>query len=560
MSYAFKHALIQDAAYQSLLVSTRQGYHVRIANTLETRFPEMTKSQPELIAHHYTEAGLSEQAVPYWRWAGELATAKFANREAIDHFGKGLGLIRDLEKADKHARIESELQLGMGYAQHRDGRTLEAMEAFEKAARCARDAKSTDCLARAAIGYEEVRWRFNLATDVGRELLEEAAQRLSEEDSILRASVLGALARELTHADPERSSALWEQAIRLARRAGDSEALYVVLRGSLFANRRPETFAQQLAVVEEAMQLAVLLGDKERELDMHGFLLYQHLEAGDLQAVTRSHKTSNELRKVVHLPFYDHIWMLNEVTLAYLSGRFDEAEQLAQEAQVLGDKMELDVDGPYGMQMFNIRRQQGRLREVAPLVELFLEQYSLDSTWRPGLALIHAELGNIEEARAEFENLAASDFTDIPRDAMWTGTMSYLSEVCVFLGDRRRAALLYQLLLPYVGYNVMVGAGVMCYGAACRYLGNLSTVLRRWEEAEKHYVEALRLNLQQGARPYVAHTQCDYAEMLRARGRNADRARADTLLEEAAVLARDLGMNELESKVESRRAPAPARD
>src|SRR5262249_46004081 len=68
--YVFKHALIQDAAYASLLKSTRQHYHQRIAQVLETQFPETTVGQPELLAHHCTEAGLMEQAVGYWYKAG----------------------------------------------------------------------------------------------------------------------------------------------------------------------------------------------------------------------------------------------------------------------------------------------------------------------------------------------------------------------------------------------------------------------------------------------------------------------------------------------------------
>ena len=74
-TYTFKHALIQDAAYQSLLRSTRQQYHQRIAQVLAERFPETTETQPELLAHHYTEAGLIAQAVAYWQQAGQRAAS-----------------------------------------------------------------------------------------------------------------------------------------------------------------------------------------------------------------------------------------------------------------------------------------------------------------------------------------------------------------------------------------------------------------------------------------------------------------------------------------------------
>jgi hypothetical protein len=82
-TYIFKHALIQDTAYQSLLKSTRLQYHRQIAQVLVDRFPETVETQPELLAHHYTEAGLSAQAIPYWQQAGQRAIQRSANAEAI---------------------------------------------------------------------------------------------------------------------------------------------------------------------------------------------------------------------------------------------------------------------------------------------------------------------------------------------------------------------------------------------------------------------------------------------------------------------------------------------
>jgi predicted ATPase len=107
--YVFKHALIQDAAYASLLKSTRQQVHQRIAQVLEAQFPEMVATQPELLAHHLTEAGHPAQAVGYWHRAGERAVARSANLEAISHLTKGLAVLQTLpETAD---RIQQELLL-----------------------------------------------------------------------------------------------------------------------------------------------------------------------------------------------------------------------------------------------------------------------------------------------------------------------------------------------------------------------------------------------------------------------------------------------------------------
>jgi predicted ATPase len=95
-TYTFKHALIQDVAYQSLLRSTRQQHHQRIAQALEVQFPETVETQPELVAQHYTAAACHEQAVHYWQRAGQRALERSALVEAIAHFTTGLALLDTL--------------------------------------------------------------------------------------------------------------------------------------------------------------------------------------------------------------------------------------------------------------------------------------------------------------------------------------------------------------------------------------------------------------------------------------------------------------------------------
>jgi predicted ATPase len=92
-TYRFKHALIQETASQSLLRSTRQQYHQRITQVLESHFPETAELQPELLANHYTEAGLIEQAVGYWHKAGRRASERSAHLEAVSHFTTGIEML-----------------------------------------------------------------------------------------------------------------------------------------------------------------------------------------------------------------------------------------------------------------------------------------------------------------------------------------------------------------------------------------------------------------------------------------------------------------------------------
>ena len=116
-TYSFKHALVQDTAYQSLLKSRRRPIHSRIVDTLQKQFGEVVKAEPELLAHHYTEAGRIEQAIPYWQQAGERAARHSANVEAIGHFTKALDVLRTLPEA-RAQPAGTHVASGLGGADH----------------------------------------------------------------------------------------------------------------------------------------------------------------------------------------------------------------------------------------------------------------------------------------------------------------------------------------------------------------------------------------------------------------------------------------------------------
>ncbi|MFL6234935.1 MAG: AAA family ATPase [Thermoanaerobaculia bacterium] len=108
--YLFKHALVQDAAYESLLKRERQQIHRRIAETLVTRFPETAETAPETLAHHYTEAGLIEPAIDFWVRAGRLASRRSADSEAISHLDRALRLLQGLTAGPERDRRELRIQ------------------------------------------------------------------------------------------------------------------------------------------------------------------------------------------------------------------------------------------------------------------------------------------------------------------------------------------------------------------------------------------------------------------------------------------------------------------
>lgn len=113
-SYVFKHVLLRDAAYDGLLKSRRARLHAAIAGALEQRFPEIMEAQPETLAHHLTEAGLTRKAIGYWLRAGKKAAARSANLEAIAHLRRGIEVVSHFPDDSDRDRIELDLQVALG--------------------------------------------------------------------------------------------------------------------------------------------------------------------------------------------------------------------------------------------------------------------------------------------------------------------------------------------------------------------------------------------------------------------------------------------------------------
>ncbi len=183
-------------------------------------------------------------------------------------------------------------------------------------------------------------------------------------------------------------------------------------------------------------------------------------------------------------------------------------------------------------QTYMLRREQGRLSELEAGLRAWAEQHPEVPAWRCVLVDLFTALGRNQDARREFEALAASEFAVLPRtDTQWLVSLVLLAEVCVVLEDEHRAEVLYELLRPHTGLNVVVGNTAVSWGSTDRLLGALAGILRRFEEAEGHFEAALEMHGRMGAHPWTAHTQHDFARMLQARGEARDRDRALELAE-----------------------------
>jgi tetratricopeptide (TPR) repeat protein len=199
-SYLFKHALVQDAAYSSFLRKHRQQLHARIAETLETRFPELVSTQPQVLAHHWTEANLTEKAIGYLLKAGQQALLRSAMAEAVAQLKKGLSLLNAMPGGMReHKQHELELRIALGPAliATRGYSSSEVGEALAEASALAEQMDRPDCLIPLLYGrwaYHAVRAEHRLAM-----LLAEKMEKLNNGGDDVGALLFGPFLHGINH-------------------------------------------------------------------------------------------------------------------------------------------------------------------------------------------------------------------------------------------------------------------------------------------------------------------------------------------------------------------------
>lgn len=297
------------------------------------------------------------------------------------------------------------------------------------------------------------------------------------------------------------------------------------------------------------MQIASAIGDGERLFQGHHYRLAILLERGDIPAVRVQLEANARLAEQLRQPAQRWYVRATMAILHLFEGRFSDAEALINEAFEAGRQAEsMHAVGVVRLQQYALRREQARLAELEEVLRGSVEEYAFWPWMRCALLHLYVELGRRADARSLLESIAAQDFADLPWDNDWLMGMSLLSEAVAHLRDTDRASRLYELLAPYSERNGY-GHPEFCTGSISRPLGVLAGMLGRHDEAERHFEEALEMNERMGARPWVAHTQHDYAAMLLSRGKVGDVQRAGSLLAAAHDTARALGMTALERRL-----------
>ena len=559
--YQFTHALVRLTLYDELRTGQRRRMHHTVGEAIESvhhRDPEPVLGD---LAHHFRSSGLGsdlERAIDYAARAGRTADAALAYEDAVSFFQNALDAL-DSSSADDPARRCTLLFL-LGEAQRKAADFPLAMETLRIAAAIARERGMASMFAEVSLAFANAVWRsdagwrsITFAESGSGPMLEEALEGLPEFDSGLRIQVMGLLARDRLHSGAvSEAKSLAEKAVAMARVLGDPAVLATALKGMADFPWEPNETGQLLADAIQMTEMAAQAGDKETV--SHGYFrqVVHSLELGNIQdtliAVEMMSRSNQRLRQYVYSVFE----LALKTTLALLRGALNEAEQTIVQIVRLQTRNETHISDAVSMLIFSLRREQGRLRDLGPMVSAFVRTNAAVA-WRPALALLYAELGDEISARTVLNELAADDFASLPRDGRWTTCLVFLAEVCVMLEDHARSSLLYKLLLPWTERNIVMGSGSGCWGSTDRFLGRLSRVMGYWLEAEHHFALALAMNERTGAQAPLAHTHLDYAEMLLARGYRGDHEKAEAHLRQAEARANTLGLIPLAGRIAATR-------
>ena len=552
----FTHILIREVIDRELAPDRRAALHRAAARALEARDASDPAAPLTDLVHHLFAAGAPD-AIDQARRAAERAAHRLAFEDAIGFLERALAA---LPADDSAARAE--LLLELAAARIRAGLGAAGRAAARSAADIARRLGEPELVARAALRYGDV-FVFAEVDPVLIELLEEALAGLPPGDSELRARALARLAAaRQPAADPEEPMRIARDAIAMADRVAGPATRLDVLQAASSAMLYFGDPSERVRLNRQLAELAARAGDPTRVLRAQVRLVFDHLELNDPAAADAAIAAAERLaRDLAHPAYLWHPPLLRAMR-AVMQGRFAEAEELAEGARALAEKVDdpnraLALAGQrLGLLLAAARHDalEAEAPELLDVVHRVVDLYYAASF----AVMVWARLGRLDLVRAELSRL--------PADLAWArGRMmaGWLAEGAAALGDADLAARLVDILRPLAARNLSWGVGsFVSEDSLARPLGIALSVAGRHEEAFRSFEDARGRVAALGAPPLAARLELDVAAALLRRDAPADRERARALLESAQATADRLGLaavGEAAALHLERMAPAPVR-
>lgn len=472
----FSHALVHHTLYDSLSAAARAAAHVAIAETLDGT------AAPALVASHWLRAGDHAAEVVHWaRLAGADALQQLAPEDAVRWFSVAVA-----HATDERSRLD--LMIDLGRAQ-RWGDAASFRGTLLGAAALAQRLGEPHALVRAALANH--RGGASRAGEVDAQrvhVLEQALQVVGPAPSAERALLLATIAMERSQGDEiDRSIALADEALAIARLLDDEETLFQVLLRVTEATRIPATLERRLAAAEELFGIAERLDDPVRL----GFAAIRDIrtkfEAARFADVDRPFQV---LRSVAHAdPFVQHNHESLQAVRAQFRGDFTSALAHAERARALGGS-EHDALAVYLSTTSMVHWDLGSMGTMLDVLDGVRRQFPGIVGFQPTAALAMVSAGHLDDARAILDDATSRGFGHVPLNPLWAMTISVFASLCIEVGDGHAAALLYDRMSPQRGRaNISVVSG---NGLVLESLAGLAVAAGRFDRAAADIEAGLR--------------------------------------------------------------------
>ncbi|MGH7435219.1 MAG: ATP-binding protein, partial [Polyangiaceae bacterium] len=550
-TYGFVHDTMREALYEDLSTARRVELHGRIARAIEER-PRGDFSINELAYHSYHSLPQADpsRVEQYAREAAEAAMGTFAYEEASEFYEWALEARRFRTDADP--RGQCELLLDFATALRLSGRVREAQKEIARAIEIARLSKFADLLSAAARKLRPSAATALVADPLALQALEEASALVTDGETSLRIRILAQLACMPPYSlSIEKSQELSAKAVALARQGDDAIDLVEALRSRLHALSGPDSIDELLAVADEIEGLEPYYKSQMRgEAELARFQGYIH--KGDMHGAERALEDLGRVGRALRRPETMWHYERDKATLAFQSGRFDEAQSVFHDLFAQGRRLRL----PYGKFFFMMhvlvlayeRTGFGILQNAETEWRAHLDWAASLPSYQAHEIRFLFEMKRTDEARQAFDAMARKGYGSITRELGYLNALAQLSVVAVGFGDRERAESLYALLRPYPSHNTPTNFGFY-QGSVSYFLGLLAGLLGRARDAAGHLEEALEMNTRLGCVPQIARTQLALASAVADDGPRGAR-RANDLVGQASATARRLSMAPLLETIE----------
>jgi hypothetical protein len=507
--FRFGHALIYRSLYDTISATRRRRGHRGIAEVLEAR----SGASPAELARHWLAADHpadSIKVVDYCALAADAAIRALAPDDAVSWYSQAIAL--EEQRRDKDVRRQAALVLGLAESQRHAG-LAEYRETALEAGKLARQVGDSSLLTAAALCRTPLVDSY-VSIDAERlALVENALDAIGSSDSPGRARLLAGLAADYTDPrDWERARSLAADAIAVARRTGDRRTLLAVLNTVSNVRCTPDSLRERLIDTAVAVEIADQVGDHFAGQVARYTRVLACIEASELGEVDGL--LGNMAIFVERHPLPAQQWQLFTLLSwrRLLAGRHDEAEAMANASAAAANQAGQPLaQVVLALQLARLRREQGRLDEIIDVLTELAPIYPTITHFPALVAVVHCELGNLDDAHRNFQLLAAEDFGSFQFDLAWLTAMTLSADAAVDLGDRRAAEVLSRRLEPYASHVSTAAATVD--GAVARPLGRLAALLGHEQDAELYFRQALATHQRLESPYWTARTQLELARL-----------------------------------------------